>query len=182
MKTVNLQRIVEPTSSDYSRVMRVSRNVRLIYGITRFGSKAFTKVNPAMVYIDAFLSVVDAVDSYFTYKKAVEQTKQLTLQLEAYESELEALKIQLNKIYETEKQSLELHKEQIERKIEIQKEEDELMKKLYDQSGKHLELIGNLLQEIKKHYLSDEQLREIENKYYEALHARLEITIKILGG
>lgn len=182
MKTVDIKKFVHLAVENPQDIQRVGRNVKIIYQFIRYGKKALTKVNPTLVYIDAVISVTDAFVQYFTYRKAVEVTKQLQIKLETRKIELANLKAQYEEMLKTEQVEINTHIHLIQEKISSDRDRFELLKKIYDQTGEHLEMIKNQLFNLKRNYMSDDEIRKLEKKYLEAIHARLNITNIIIGG
>lgn len=182
MKSLSLHKSIRFSAHNYDRTLRVARNVRVIYNIARFGRGALTKLNPAMVYVDAFISLIDVYNSYISYKKAVERTKQLEHELETCKIELSNLRKQYEEILKTEKLRLEKFNEAVDKKIEIQREKQKIIKLIYEQTGKHLEDLKKFILEAKRNYMSDDSMVSLEKKYHKAIHARIEITLHLLGG
>lgn len=182
MKTVFIHEFAKTVYENRARTERTIRSIRVVYSIIRYGSKAASKVNPLTLAIDAIISVLDAFRSYIAYRKAREVTKQLEYELKAAEETFIAKKAEFEELFQTEKLKIDLHIEEIRQKILKDEEKMKLLQKIYDESGEHLKIISKILKEHKRTYLGDERLRELEQKYIEAVHARMTITITIIGG
>jgi len=163
-------------------IRRGFRTVRVVYNISRVSSKAISKLNPALVCIDTFISLVDLGTSYFKYRKTAEQTKQLQLQLEAYTIELLNFKAQCEEILQTEIFKLEKESELLEERLKLQRQAEELLKIIYEQAKQYLETIRDLILEHKTSSVSDDEIVDLEKKYHEALQARMQLTLFIIGG
>lgn len=182
MKTISIRKSAQWAMDNQDSIRRVARNVKVIYSVTRYGSRALTKINPVTVYFDAILSVFEAATAYANYRRAVEQTKQLALELETCQKEFENLKAQYEELLETERVKIERHIKKIKAEIDVQRERQSAFKMVYEQTGKHLEMIKRLIIEQRKNYMYDDDIRDLEKKYVEAIHVRMEIAIQIIGG
>lgn len=92
------------------------------------------------------------------------------------------MKAQYEEMLKTEQVEINTHIHLIQEKISSDRDRFELLKKIYDQTGEHLEMIKNQLFNLKRNYMSDDEIRKLEKKYLEAIHARLNITNIIIGG
>ncbi len=182
MKTISIKKSAMWAMENRDSIMRVARNVKVIYSVARLGSRVVTKINLATVYFDAVISVFDAVDKYFDYKRAVEKTKQLQLELSAYKREFENLKAQYEEMLQTEAYMIDMHQKEMDERIKVQREDQKVLKMIYEQTGIHLEMIKTLILDARKNYMYDDEMRSLEKKYHEAIHARMEITLQIIGG
>ncbi|HOV91205.1 MAG TPA: hypothetical protein PKW07_10915 [Syntrophorhabdaceae bacterium] len=182
MRTISIKKSVQWVMDNQDSIKRVGRNVRVIFNVTRYGSKALSKINPVTVYLDAVVSVSEAITAYFNYRKAVERTKQLALELEACMTEFLNLKAEYEERLKTEKTKLDIHTQMIKAEIDIRMENHDVLKHIYEQSGRYLEFIQRIIAEQKRNYMYEDELRNLEKKYVEAIHARIEITMRILGG
>jgi len=72
-------RTVEIFSSTIEHLVNDSRVQKYGFILGSQGVKSFAKVNPVAIWVDAGLSVIDAVNSYLNYKKECEITKQIKL-------------------------------------------------------------------------------------------------------
>jgi len=130
---------------------------------------AVKKINPAVMYVDAALSVFEAVNSYLNYAKEREVTKQILAENKKIEAELKAqlqimqlrqetvlkwgrerVKELSNHILLTEKQTINMIK-QVNRQISIAKSMQSLLRKERENGVEFIQL-----QELQKkldHYL-----------------------------
>lgn len=175
MKTVDISKALNTGFRAYKDARKVATNIKILYLGARFGSKGIAHINPAAVCVDAVFSLLDALESYLNYRKAKEITAQLEIELKTMKEELKYLKKTLEESLKTKKLEYEEYLAQVEEKIKEQKEEREVLYSIYKKTGEHLEMIKNLLIEHKRNYLSDEKLRDLENKYLETLQKRLEL-------
>lgn len=170
-------------SFDMNRARRIGRNAKLIYNFSRYGSKAITVVNPATVYIDAIISVGEAVVSFYEYQKSKEITNQLRLELEEVRKKFNNKKIELKKIEENIKRESELNVKEIQKELKNSREEwNDSFKPIYEYSKKYLYRCKERLEKIKKEYPDSEQIKDIEKKYYDAIEANINATLFIIGG
>ena len=73
---------------EFGRVKRTYKNSRIIFNVVKHGAKkGLSKVNPAIVVMDAVVSLVDFGISYFKYKKEKENHKILVKKLETVKYE-----------------------------------------------------------------------------------------------
>lgn len=182
MKTVSIHEFAKTVYENRGRTERTIRSIRVVYSIIRYGSKAASKVNPLTLAIDALISVLDAFRSYIAYRKAKEVTKQLEYELKAAAEIFIAKKAEFEELFQTEKLQIDLEIEKIRKKILKDEEKMNILKKIYDESGEHLRVISKIIKEHKRTYLDDEKLRALEQKYIEAVHARMTITLTVIGG
>jgi len=71
---------------------RVSRNSKIIYQFTKYGSKGLSKVNPTLVFIDAVVSLGELFVSYSNYRQVKEQNKQLEIEIRTLTKEFNNFK------------------------------------------------------------------------------------------
>lgn len=177
MKAVNLSKVFSSFSYNFNKANRIVRNVRVVYYAGRYGKSVLTKINPALVCVDAVFSVLELVSSYYKYKTAKEKTIQLQMQLQTYKQELENLKLQYDEMLKTEQVELTQRQRVIDEKIELSKAQQKQLKHIYDQTGKHLEFIKDLIIQRKKDSLYDDEMMLLEQKYISAIHARLDLAL-----
>jgi len=154
---------------DFNRSVRTARNVKILYEILKFGSKeVLKKVNPAIVVIDAAISVMDMTISYLKYKKELKKNeflkKKLELVKEEYLVKKEIIEKELS-VFEVEIKNL---SEEIIYDIKIQKEK---MKETYEM----ILVIKDNLVLLKKFYMqtNDKEMLEkiitLQNLYIDLL-------------
>lgn len=182
MRTIQIQEFARNIYENKTRAERIYRGLRITYTLIKYGSKAAAKVNPYTLAIEAIISVLDAFRSYIGYRKAQEVTKQLEHTLKAAQEEYMALQAELEEKFKTEKQHINYQIELMREKILKDQEKMKALKKIYDESGEYLKTISKIIKEHKRTYYDDEQLRNLEQKYIEAVHARMSITLTLIGG
>ncbi len=180
MRTVDIRKVISYGFENYQSVGRIARNVHIIYTGLRLGSKGLASVNPTTVYVDVVFSVLEAINEYYQYRKAKEITKQLEIELYVKLEELKYLKAAYEEKLKTQKLQYETCLTQLEEEIQKEKDKMDLLKKLYQESEKHLEWAKNILIEIRRTYVYDDKIREIEKIYVEALRKRIELTYSII--
>lgn len=85
MRTVPLfDSVVESSFSD--RQARTFRSGKVMYQLFRFAGKG---VNPAAVWLDASLAVIDCINAFLRYRQAKEITEQLLAQKHALEVQIQ---------------------------------------------------------------------------------------------
>ena len=170
-------------SFDMNRAKRIGRNAKLIYSFSRYGSKAIAKVNPATVYIDAIISIGEAVVSFYEYQRAKEITTQLRSELEEVKKKFDNMKIELKKIEEAIRKENEFNIKEIQKGLKnSQQEWNDIFKPIYEHSKKYLYQCKERLEKIKKEYPDSERIKDIERKYQEAIEANITATLFIIGG
>lgn len=170
-------------SFDMNRARRIGRNAKLIYNVSRYGSKAIAAVNPATACIDAIISVGDAVVSFYEYQRAKEITTQLNSELEEIKKKFNNKKIELKKFEDTIRIESELNVKEIKRELKNSKDEwNDIFKPIYEHSKKYLYQCKERLEKIKKEYPDSERIKDIERKYQEAIEANINATLFIIGG
>ncbi|MDU7135083.1 MAG: hypothetical protein E6325_27420, partial [Enterobacteriaceae bacterium] len=87
MKTVPLfDSVVESFFSD--RQARTFRSGKVLYQLFRFAGKG---VNPAAVWLDAGVAVIDCINAFLRYRQAQEITERLLAQKHALEVQIQNL-------------------------------------------------------------------------------------------
>lgn len=169
-------------SFDKNTAQRIGRNAKIIYNISKYGRKGL-KVNPATVYLDAVISVGEAVVAFYQYQQAKEITKQLNIELDTLKhqysnkqkefKEIESrLRIDLNL-------KVELNKKELE---QIRKKWTTTFKAVYDYSQKYLYSVKNRLVNIRNEYPNSERIQSLELKYKEAIESHISASLFIIGG
>lgn len=171
-------------SFDMYRARRIGRNAKLIYNFSRYGSKAIAAVNPATAFIDAIISVGDAVVSFYEYQRAKEITTQLNSELEEIKKKFNNKKIELKKVEYTIRVEGELNMKEIKNELKNSKDKwNYNFKPIYENSIKYMCQCKERLEEIKKQYPdSKERIKDIERKYQEAIEANINATLFMIGG
>ncbi len=170
-------------SFEMDKAKKIGRNAKIIYNFAKYGSKGLTKINPATVYIDAVISVGEAVVSFYQYQNAKEITKQLIMDLDKIKHEFSNKKIEVGVIEKTLKR---------ENKASIELKQKELgdargnwnttLKPIYEHSKNYLYKLKENFETIRKEYPSSDRIKDIEKKYKEALEANISATLFIIGG
>jgi hypothetical protein len=167
-------------SFDKKRAQRIGRNAKIIYKVAKFGRKGL-KANPATVYVDAVISVGEAVVAFYQYQQAKEITKQLKVELKTLrhqisnkQKEFEAIENTLN-IDLTSK--VELNKKELDN---IKEKWTTHYKPIYEYSKKYLFRIKKKLEIIRKEYPDSEQLQQLEIKFKEAIESHISASLFII--
>ncbi len=170
-------------SYDPEQAKCIGRNVRILYNFAKFGRKGITKINPVTVYVDAIISVGEAVIAFYKLKEAKEVTKRLEMDLEVIKKAFNNKKKEIEEIEKNYIQELKSNKELIKRQLEIDREKwNQNLQPIYKQSKKYLEFLKQKYYEIKREYPHSVEAKDIENKLMDAIKANLNITIQIIGG
>lgn len=85
MKTVPLFDSIFESSLFSDRQARTFRSGRVLYQLFRFAGKG---VNPAAVWLDAGVAVIDCINAFLRYQQAREITEQLLAQKQALEVQI----------------------------------------------------------------------------------------------
>lgn len=182
MKTVNLFDIADRSGFEKGKASRVTRNAEILYKFARHGSKGISKVNPVMIYSDAVISVVDAIVSFNGYQRAKEVTKQLEIELICIKNEYENIKKQCQIIFDNCKIEQQMKNLLINEELKKNREEFNNIKQIFEKSGQHLEFIKKIVEETRRNFANNDKVREMENKYWAALSARIDASLIIIGG
>jgi len=169
-------------SFDFKSAKRAGRNARLIYNIAKFGRKGL-KINPATVYIDAVISVGEAISAFYGYQKAKEITKQLDGRLKTLRHTYKNKELKFNEIEKRLGIDLNSNVELKHRELENAREEwITLYKPVYENSKKYLSYLKKKVESIRVEYPSSDKIKNIEEKFSEAIEAHISATLFIIGG
>ncbi len=182
MKTIDLRKSFVWAVENRDSLFRTVKNVHVGYKILRLGSTATLPVHPVMIYCEALISLFEAVNAYFGYRRAAEKTKQLSMQLETLRVEIENLRAQSAEMIETEKQRLDNHAKVIVAQIGLQRKKEGSLMQIYEHTGKHLGMIKSLILEQRANHMYSDEIKDLEIKYLQAIRARINITLQITGG
>lgn len=158
-----------------------------------YSQSASFSVNPASLlysagtrkvalYAELIDSFADAVKSYLSYKRAVEETKQLEHQLEFLENMVSIKRRELEEALRLEEFKIQSHINHLEEKIKLNDEKMNSLKELYQNYDRYLNFVSELLKKHKRLYPYDEKLRDLEAKFIDAVHAKISISMLITGG
>lgn len=165
-------------STDFNRAKRVYRNSKVLSKIIRRGGK----VNPVTVYVDAIISVCEAVQAFCEYQQEKEKTQQLEFELRAvreeYKNHEEIMKI----IEQTLDNKIDGEEKIIKQKLRLEREVLKNHKSIYDQNVKFMRLLKLRLEEFRKEYPYSEQIKDLEKKYLESVTANITASLSIIGG
>ena len=134
---------------------------------------AAKKINPAALYIDAALSVIEAVNSYLNYARECERTKQILAENQKIKIELDA---QLKIIKLKQETVLKVGNERIEglcREIILN---DEQRSNMLIQVRKHIQIANEMqknLKEERENGINFEQLQKAQKSLDHLLRASL---------
>lgn len=161
---------------------RVGRNAKLIYNVAKFGRKGL-KVNPATVYIDAVISVGEAISAFYGYQKAKEITTQLNSQLDTLRVAYQNKTVEFKEIEKRLGLDLESDKKLRQQELEdIRKKWITIYKPVYENSLRYLFNLKENLSKIRLEYPHCDRVKDIENKFSEAVEAHVSATLFIIGG
>jgi uncharacterized protein YbbC (DUF1343 family) len=134
---------------------------------------AAKKINPVALYVDAALSAIDAVNSYFNYAKECEKTKQILAENKKIESTLDAqLKI-LKLKQETLLKDGDVRLEELNRQIKLNKNQ---VSNMLSEVKKHLKIVKSMqmnLKEERENGISFRQLQEAQQALDHLLRSSL---------
>ena len=116
---------------------RVSRNSKIIYQFTKYGSKGLSKVNPTLVFIDAVVSLGELFVSYSNYRQVKEQNKQLEIEIRTLTKEFNNFKKSLELKEEKFKYELKQNSNLIEQKLKNNRQNNEALQKTYIHSKQY---------------------------------------------
>jgi len=161
---------------------RVSRNSKIIYQFSKYGSKGLSKVNPTLVFIDAVVSLGELFVSYSNYRKVKEQNKQLEIEIETLSKEFANLKKILELQEEKFKFELQKKSDLIEKELRNNRQKNEALQKAYNYSKEYFLKMKNEVEKYKQEFPYSKETREIEKKYDEVLALYVDTTLKAIGG
>lgn len=169
-------------SFDLKSAKRAGRNAKLIYNIAKFGRKGL-KVNPATVYIDAVISVGEAMSSFYGYQKEKEITTQLDSRLKTLIHTYDNKKVEFIEIEK--KLGIDLKSNVDLKHSELKNIREEwitLYKPVYENSMTYLSYLKDKLEIIRVEYPNSDRIKTIELKFSEAIEAHISATLFIIGG
>jgi len=161
---------------------RVSRNSKIIYQFTKYGSKGLSKVNPTLVFIDAAISLGELLVSYSNYREVKEQNKQLEIEIRTLRKEFNNFKKSLELKEEKFKYELKQNSDFIEQKLKNNRQNNEVLQKVYRGSKQYFLKMKVEVIKYKKEFPYSKEIKEIEKKYYEVLDFYINITLEVIGG
>jgi len=161
---------------------RVSRNSKIIYQFTKYGSKGLSKVNPTLVFIDAAVSLGELFVSYSNYTEVKEQNKQLEIEIRTLRKEFNNFKKSLNLKEEKFQYELKQNSDLIEQKLKNKRQDNDILQKAYIYSKQYFLKMKIEVTNYKKKFPCSKETKEIENKYYEVLDLYVNTTLEVIGG
>lgn len=142
--------------------------------IVQHGLKgAVKKINPAALYVDAALSVIEAVNSYLKYARECEKTKQILAENRRIKVELDA---QLKIIKLKQETVLKVGNDRIEELCRQVKLNDEQRSNMLIQVRKHIQIANKMqrnLKEERENGINFEQLQKAQKSLDRLLRASL---------
>ena len=96
---------------------RVRQNSKIIYQFSKYGSKGLSKVNPALAFIDAVVSLGELFVSYSNYRQVKEQNRQLEIEIKTLSKEFNNFKRSLEIKEEKFKYELEKNRHLVEERL-----------------------------------------------------------------
>jgi len=164
------------------KAQRIGRNAKIIYTVGKYGTKGLKNINPALVFIDAAISLGELVISYSNYKKSLEITKQLEIELNtlrhSYKNLLISLQLDENKYKENLKNNVEkIAKELLSNRVEYEK-----LVLIYQHSYRFTINFKNRINELRSSNMYDKEMQKIEEMYFETISKYTECTLEIIGG
>lgn len=161
---------------------RVSRNTKIIYQLTKYGSKGLSKVNPILVFIDAVVSLGELFVSYSNYRQIKEQNRQLEIEIRTLTKEFNNFKRSLEINEEKFRYELKQKSNLIEKKLKSNRQNNEALKKVYKYSKQYFLKMKIEVIKYKKYFPYSKETKEIEKKYYEVLNLYVNTTLEVTGG
>lgn len=161
---------------------RVSRNSKIIYQFTKYGSKGLSKVNPTLVFIDAVVSLGELFVSYSNYRQVKEQNRQLEIEIRTLTKEFNNFKRSLEIKEEKFKYELKQNSNLIEEKLKNNRQKNEALQKAYNHSKQYFLKMKVEVENYKKEFPYSKETKEIEKKYYEVLGFYINTTLEVIGG
>lgn len=179
MKTIDIKKSINITFDNMQYMEKIQKNVKIVTNVKNNSTKEKNKNNLSLL-VDSVVSVVDAFSSVYRYLGAVEVTKQLELILETKKKELSNLKEIYNELLKTYKLEFEMKLKTINAKIANDKKKSQLRLLIYRQTGEILEMLNEQLYDVKRNYLSNDEIIKLEKKYIETLHTRLMMSLELI--
>jgi len=161
---------------------RVSRNSKIIYQFTKYGSKGLSKVNPTLVFIDAVVSLGELFVSYSNYRQVKEQNRQLEIEIRTLTKEFNNFKKSLELQEEKFRYELKQNSSIIEEKLKNNRQKYEVLQKAYKHSKQYFLKMKVEVIKYKKEFPYSKETKEIEKKYYEVLNLYVNTTLEVIGG
>jgi predicted RNase H-like nuclease (RuvC/YqgF family) len=161
---------------------RVYRNSKIIYQVGKYGTKAISKINPILVFIDAAVSLGELFVSYSNYRQVKEQNKQLEIEIRTLKKELNKFQKSLELKEEKFEYELKQHTDLIEKKIKNNRKNAESLDKVYKYSKQYFFKMKVEVMRYKKEFPYSKETKEIEKKYYEVLSLYVNTTLEVIGG
>ena len=161
---------------------RVSRNSKIIYQFTKYGSKGLSKVNPTLVFIDTVISLGELFISYSNYRQVKEQNKQLEIEIRTLAKEFDNFKQSLELKEEKFRYELKQNSNLIEKQLKSNRQKNEALQKVYIYSKQYFLKIKVEVINYKKEFPYSKETKEIEKKYYEVLNLYVNTTLEVIGG
>ena len=161
---------------------RVSRNSKIIYQFTKYGSKGLSKVNPTLVFIDAVVSLGELFVSYSNYRQVKEQNMQLEIEIQTLVKEFNNFKKSLELEEEKFQYELKQNSKLIEKKLRDNRQNSEALQKAYRHSKQYFLKMKIEVKNYKKEFPYSKKTKEIESKYYEVLAFYINTTLEVIGG
>lgn len=178
MRKVNLYQQI--TSQNFQRAKRIRTGVKIISSISRSAKI----VNPVGLYIEAATSLTDAIYEYII----LQQNKQIT---ENLKNEVEIVKEKIKQFNEfIEEQKLELVSINKTFEVEIDLISNKLIKQnkliefnklIFEETGKILKVIKEVLEKEKNENPESKKLSNIEKEYRKAISSRTIALINLIS-
>jgi len=167
-------RTVEKHPSLTEHLFNDNRTQKYGMMIVQHGFKgAAKKINPAALYIDATLSVIEAVNSYLKYARECEKTKQILAENRIIKAELDA---QLKIIKLKQETILKAGNESVEELCRLVKLNAEQRSNMLIQVRKHIEIANKMQKNLKaerENGINFEQLQKAQKALDYLLKASL---------
>jgi len=161
---------------------RIRRNTKIIYQVTKYGSKGLSKINPTLVFIDAVVSIGELFVSYSNYRQIKEQNKQLEIEIQTLIKEFNNFKKSLKLKEEKFRYELKKNSHLIENELRNNRQKYEILNKVYQHSKEYFFKMRIEVGKYKKEFPYSKETMEIEKKYYEALDLYVNTTLDAIGG
>jgi len=158
---------------------RIYRNSRVIYQFFKYGAKGVSKINPAIVFIDAAVALGELFISYSNYRQIREQNRQLEIEINTLKKELKNLKEILRLKEESFKYELEKNIQLIEKELRNNRQNYEFFLKLYEMARNSFLNLKDMVEYFRKEYPYSKETKKLEKMYYETLNKYVEATLKI---
>ncbi len=163
-------------------VSRISRNAKIIYQFGKYGAKGVTKINPALVFVDAVVSLGELFVAYANYKKIKEQNKQLEIEIKTLKKEFQNFKRGLELEDEKFRYELEQNEQYIEKVLRNNAQQYEILNRSYKYAKNYFLEIKDEFLKYKKEFPFSRETQELEKKYYEVLTLYTQTSLEVIGG